>query len=331
MHKSILIGRFTTSTALLALLALSTTSSTFANPVFQKETGLACAACHLPAQEERGRDGLNAFGSAFLQCGHKLGCFDSQTNQFVPGGVQAQGQVQYAPPPSQGQPQYAPPPSQGQPQYAPPPSQSQYAPPPSQGQSQYAPPPSQGQPQYAPPPSQPQYAPPPGQYQQPAYSSAPPPPQIPQGAYQTWCRELFISGDRRNLYGTCSQPNGYSIHTVLVDFPDCQSEIYLDVGYLRCAMRGGGVSKAQRFVTIVNSQSALNIDSVKFKQPNDNDWNEVINTPIKPHDTHHVWFPAAAACQQRIKVSVLFWNAKDDFDTCAKSKFTKNNDRYWIE
>lgn len=45
-----------------------------ANDTFAQQTGLACAACHLPNQEQQGRGGLNPFGLAFLNCGHKLGC-----------------------------------------------------------------------------------------------------------------------------------------------------------------------------------------------------------------------------------------------------------------
>jgi hypothetical protein len=48
-----------------------------ANEVYQQQTGLPCSSCHMPNQELRGRDGLNPFGMAFLNCGHKLGCSSS--------------------------------------------------------------------------------------------------------------------------------------------------------------------------------------------------------------------------------------------------------------
>lgn len=43
-----------------------------ANEVYSQQTGLPCSACHKPNQELQGRNGLNSFGMAFLNCGHKL-------------------------------------------------------------------------------------------------------------------------------------------------------------------------------------------------------------------------------------------------------------------
>ncbi|WP_139374132.1 hypothetical protein [Enhydrobacter aerosaccus] len=45
-----------------------------ANPFFANQTGQPCTACHVPGQEQKGLQGLNAAGQAFKNCGFKVGC-----------------------------------------------------------------------------------------------------------------------------------------------------------------------------------------------------------------------------------------------------------------
>lgn len=64
-----------------AVFGLALPIGVHANTYFANQTGQACNACHLPGQEERGLQGLNAAGQAFKSCGFKLGCTGNSPSQ----------------------------------------------------------------------------------------------------------------------------------------------------------------------------------------------------------------------------------------------------------
>jgi hypothetical protein len=60
--------------AAMAMSCWLAIGSVEANEFFAKQTGKSCADCHMPGQEMRGVQGLNATGHAFKDCGYKFGC-----------------------------------------------------------------------------------------------------------------------------------------------------------------------------------------------------------------------------------------------------------------
>ena len=262
----------------------------------QKARQTSCAVCHISSTGalQPSLDTLNDNGKLYLNCRLNQACYDSVTAQIGTPSPQPTPQYQPAPQPT---PQY-------QPQYQQPPQ-----------------PTPQYQPQYQPPPQP-----------TPQYQTVPPSgSEIPGGSYLSFCRDVEVSRNNANLFATCAAPGGGALHTVLRNFRDCQSDIYVDVGYLRCQLRGGGLNRAYRWINVYNDQSLLQIDSVKLKTASESNWTEYLQQPIKAHEHRTIFLDASLSCKLRIRLGVLWQKHKDDMDTCTFSRFRERNRDYVIE
>ena len=153
----------------------------------------------------------------------------------------------------------------------------------------------------------------------------------PQGSYLNSCRNAQATS-AKYLYAICARSNGASLHTVLIDYQDCQSDIYNENGYLRCRLRGGGMNRALRALTIQNQQSLLAIDTVKLKERDDSDWTEYLtNGSIQPRQRKTIFLDSNKSCNMRVRIGSAWDKVKDDWDTCTFATFKENDNDYTIE
>lgn len=286
-----------------------------ANLVFQQQTNVSCAACHQPAKEQLGREGLTEAGQAFLACGYRLrDCFSPSSgrpvSQLLSPADAARAGLAMMPAPT------APNPLAGS-QTAPQPQRA--LPPLNPGAAN----PQPGFPAPQPFPSAngfPAPQPAPG-FAAPAPAPAPAPvaqaAALPRGPYQQTCRDLRLIANNKTLLGTCQGPNFAQIRTAL-DITHCQTEVFVDNGYLRCGQTTGSMSSAWRWFEVVNRQAALEIQSLKVRAMNTHeDWKESLKTPIRANGGWQmVYLPPAAGCLQRIRIGDALGNEKESVDTC---------------